>query len=75
MRHLFFASAAALVAVAPVASATAAKVDPAIAKAIADPQRSAANRARDVYRHPADTLAFFDIKPGQTVVEYYPGGG
>ncbi|WP_164156566.1 class I SAM-dependent methyltransferase [Sandarakinorhabdus rubra] len=43
--------------------------------AIAGPWRSAANKARDQYRHPAETLAFFGIKPGQTVVEVSPGGG
>ncbi len=75
MRHLFLATATALIAFAPVASATAARADPAIAKAIADPARSEANRARDQYRHPAETLAFFDVKPGQTVIEFYPGGG
>jgi predicted methyltransferase len=47
----------------------------AIAKALADQRRSAANRARDVYRHPMETLAFFGVRPGQTLVEYNPGGG
>ena len=75
MRHLFLAAATALVAMAPVASISAAKVAPAVAKVIADPQRSAANRARDQYRHPAETLAFFDVKPNQTVIEFFPGGG
>lgn len=75
LRHLFLAAATALVALAPIAGVQAAKTDPAIAKAIADPRRSEANRARDIYRHPAETLAFFDVKPGQTVIEYYPGGG
>ncbi|ATE65003.1 class I SAM-dependent methyltransferase [Rhizorhabdus dicambivorans] len=64
-----------MVAFAPVAAATAAKADPAIEKAIADPRRSEANRARDQYRHPSETLAFFEVKPGQTVIEYSPGGG
>ena len=73
LRHLLLA-AAALTVMAP-AVATAAKADPAIVKAIGDPQRSEANRARDVYRHPAETLAFFDVHPGQTVIEFYPGGG
>lgn len=72
LRHLFPAAAAALIALAPIAAA---KADPAIAKAIADPARSAADRARDIYRHPAETLAFFGVKAGQTVVEFYPGGG
>ncbi|MFC4292568.1 class I SAM-dependent methyltransferase [Sphingorhabdus arenilitoris] len=31
--------------------------------------------ARDKYRHPAETLTFFQVKPDQTVVEYSPGGG
>jgi len=33
------------------------------------------DKARDGYRHPAQTLNFFGVKPGQTVVEYGPGGG
>lgn len=37
--------------------------------------RSAEHRARDVYRHPAETLAFFGIEPDMTVVEVSPGGG
>ncbi len=43
--------------------------------AIAGPWRSEANKARDQYRHPAQTLTFFGVKPGQTVVEIGPGGG
>lgn len=37
--------------------------------------RNAENTARDVYRHPKETLAFFGVKPTQTVVEITPGGG
>ena len=37
-------------------------------------QRSAPHRARDVYRHPVQTLLFFGIRPDMTVVELYPGG-
>jgi len=47
----------------------------AIADAVAAPTRTAANRARDTYRHPAETLAFFGVKPTDTVVEFIPGGG
>ena len=43
--------------------------------AIAGAQRSDANKARDAARHPAQTLAFFGIKPGMTVVEVSPSGG
>ena len=32
-------------------------------------------RARYQYRHPGDTLEFFGIEPGMTVVEALPGGG
>ena len=38
-------------------------------------QRSAADRARDVYRHPKETLQFFGIRPDQTVMEITPGSG
>jgi predicted methyltransferase len=37
--------------------------------------RSDANRARDQYRHPVETLQFFGIRPDMTVVELAPGGG
>jgi predicted methyltransferase len=37
--------------------------------------RSEANKARDAHRHPRETLVFFGLKPGQTVVEITPGGG
>jgi len=49
--------------------------DNALAAAIAAPHRSEANRARDQYRHPAETLAFFGVRPTQNVVELWPGGG
>ena len=32
-------------------------------------------KARYAYRHPAETLEFFGIEPGMTVVEALPGGG
>lgn len=44
-------------------------------QAIAGPQRTAAFRARDGARHPFETLRFFGLAPGQTVVEVAPGGG
>jgi predicted methyltransferase len=42
---------------------------------IASSHRSEANRARDQYRHPRETLLFFGIRPKQTVVEILPIGG
>lgn len=47
----------------------------ALAAAIAAPARTDANRARDMYRHPYETLAFFGVEPDDTVVEIWPGGG
>lgn len=35
--------------------------------------RSEAHRARDRYRHPIQTLAFFDVQENMTVVEIWPG--
>ncbi len=46
----------------------------ALAVVLADPRRDG-DRARDQYRHPAETLAFFKVKPGMTVVDYMPSGG
>jgi predicted methyltransferase len=43
--------------------------------AIDGSQRSEQARARDVYRHPKETLQFFDLDPTQTVLEIAPGGG
>ncbi|MBE9537944.1 MAG: class I SAM-dependent methyltransferase [Proteobacteria bacterium] len=37
--------------------------------------RSVENKARDNYRHPQQTLQFFGISAGMTVVEIAPGGG
>jgi predicted methyltransferase len=49
--------------------------DAALQAAIAGDWRSEANKARDASRHPAETLAFFGLKPGMTVLEISPGGG
>ncbi len=35
--------------------------------------RSEAHRARDRYRHPLQTLAFFDVQENMTIVEIWPG--
>jgi len=37
--------------------------------------RAPGNQARDRYRHPVETLQFFGIQPGMTVIELSPGGG
>jgi len=72
MRHLLLLAALAL----PVAAAAADPApSPQLRAAVAAPTRTPANVARDRYRHPAETLAFFGVKPGQTVVEIWPAGG
>lgn len=38
-------------------------------------ERRNADRARDQYRNPAETLKFFQVEPNHTVAEYGPGGG
>lgn len=45
----------------------------AIERVLAGEHRPAGHRARDVYRHPLDTLLFFGIKPAMTVAEAWPG--
>jgi predicted methyltransferase len=44
-------------------------------RAIAGKHRSAEHKARDKYRHPQQTLEFFDVKDTMTVVEIWPGEG
>jgi len=46
-----------------------------LSQAVADAARAPANVARDKYRHPVETLDFFELDPGDTVVEIWPGGG
>ncbi|WP_454760783.1 class I SAM-dependent methyltransferase [Caulobacter segnis] len=42
---------------------------------VAGDWRRSEDRARDVWRHPVETLKFWELKPGQTVVEFWPGAG
>lgn len=37
--------------------------------------RSEANKARDVWRHPKETIEFFGVKPTDTLIEITPGAG
>ncbi len=57
------------------AAETSASTEAALRAAIDGPQRSTANKERDKYRHPLETLEFFGIKPDMTVVEIWPGQG
>jgi predicted methyltransferase len=84
MRHLLLSAVGVLAvagaACAPVAanqagSAARPAVSPALQAALAAPNRTPANLARDRYRNPGPTLAFFGVEPDDTVVELWPGGG
>lgn len=82
LRHFHIATllaAAAVSLAAPVAAqsrkAAAADAGPLLDAAIAGAHRSDANKKRDQYRHPKETLLFFGLKPDMTVVEISPGGG
>lgn len=43
--------------------------------AVAGDWRSAQDRTRDRWRHPVESLTFWGVKPGATVVELWPGAG
>jgi len=47
---------------------------PSLEQVLADPRREA-DRARDQYRNPRETLEFFGVEADDTVVEALPGGG
>ena len=51
------------------------KADASLDAAIAGSWRSTENSARDRFRHPRETLAFFGVAPNQTVIEITPGAG
>jgi len=44
-------------------------------EAVVGAWRTPADKARDVWRHPVQSLEFWGLKPGQTVVEFWPGSG
>jgi len=68
---LFASSAMVLAANYSLNAETGAALDAAINGA----HRSEDNKARDRYRHPRETLAFFGFRSDMTVVEIWPGGG
>jgi len=42
---------------------------------VAGAWRPPADKARDAWRHPVESLQFWGLKPGQTVIEFWPGTG
>jgi predicted methyltransferase len=57
------------------APAAAVAVPDALRAVVDAPDRGADDRALDGGRHPAETLAFFGVRPGQRVAELFAGGG
>jgi predicted methyltransferase len=49
--------------------------DAAIDAALANPERTAADRERDARERPAEVLAFAGVKPGMTVADLFAGAG
>jgi predicted methyltransferase len=60
---------------APANAAPDAPTDAKLHQSLAGAQRTDAEKARDVYRHPLETLEFFGLRDEMTVVEISPGGG
>lgn len=84
MRTFLAAAAAALLAACASGAGTTGSAAPAgdvsasaphIAAAIADQRRPEADTSRDALRHPADILAFMQVRPGQRIGDVGPGGG
>lgn len=68
------ASASGATAAAPATTPDAA-TDAKLRQSLAGAQRTDKEKARDVYRHPLETLEFFGLRDDMTVVEISPGGG
>ena len=66
-------AAPALVAVPAASKQASSKINAELAAAVANPLRDK-DKARDIYRKPAETLTFFQITPDMKVGEYAPGG-
>ena len=49
--------------------------DGALATAVNRPTRDPKNTARDRYRHPRESLSFWGLRPGMTVLEIWPSAG
>ncbi|MEL7297393.1 MAG: methyltransferase domain-containing protein [Pseudomonadota bacterium] len=75
MRVIFSAFTFAVLATLNLAQAAHHEEKAMSAKVILSADYRAKDSARDAYRHPAETLRFFGLKPDMTVAEYGPGGG
>jgi predicted methyltransferase len=49
--------------------------DAALATAVRSPTRTPENVARDRYRHPRESLSFWGVRPGTSILEIWPSAG
>jgi predicted methyltransferase len=81
MKLVLVSASAVLLAFAPACAGEAMPVSAAasgssdLRAAVVSPARPEVERARDVYRHPEETLAFFGLRPDMSVLELSPGEG
>lgn len=73
MNRLFLLLAAMCMSVS--ASADCLPLSERVTQAMDGDHRSDSNKARNMYRHPVETLDFFGLEDGMTVMEIWPGGG
>jgi len=73
MNRRQFTAGASLLAIAAAPHSALAQAGPALRAAVEGPGRTPANKARDPFRHPVESLTFWGLKPGMTIVEIDPG--
>jgi predicted methyltransferase len=61
--------------VTPPAAEAPAATENAIIVAVNSDTRTSEDKARDRFRHPAESLEFWGLQPGMTILEVQPGGG
>jgi predicted methyltransferase len=72
---LALAATAGMLAVGCASTTTRTQTASLIDHELAGPQRNEADRARDPWRHPKETLLFFGLRPEMTVIEITPNPG
>lgn len=70
MKHYFLA----ILLLISYSSISNAENNPSLLQVIAGEHRSIEHKNRDQYRHPQETLDFFEVQADMTVVEIWPGG-